>query len=36
MGNKVNYIHAINFISLLHTPQDQGNIKKAESRKMGL
>ena len=25
MGNKVNYILAIAFINLLHTPRDQGN-----------
>ena len=37
MRNKVNYIHAINFISLLDTPWDQGNQKnKEESKKMGL
>ena len=37
MGNKVNYIHAINFIKLFHTPPGQGSEKnKTESRKMGL
>ena len=25
MGNKINYIHAINFINLFHTPRDQRN-----------
>ena len=37
MENKVNYIHATNFINLFDTPRDQGNRKnKAESKKMGL
>ena len=35
MGNKVNYIHAIKFINVFHTPRDQGNERnRAESRKM--
>ena len=37
MGNKVNYIQTINFITLFHTPQDHGTKKsETESRKMGL
>ena len=37
MGKKVNDIHTINFVILLHTPPGRGNEKtKAESRKMGL
>ena len=37
MGSKVNYIHAINFVNLLHTPRNQRNQKiKVESRKIGL
>ena len=34
MVNKVNFIPAINFINLLHTRRDEGNLKnKPESRK---
>ena len=29
MGNKVNYVHAKNFINLFHTPRDQENQKKS-------
>ena len=37
MGNKVNYIHAINFLNIFHTPRNQGNDEnKAEPRKMVL
>ena len=38
MGNKMNYIHAITFINLFNTlQQDQGNLKsKAKSRKIKL
>ena len=37
MRKKVNDIHTINFVILLHTPPGRGNEKtKAESRKMGL
>ena len=37
MENRVNYVHAMNFINLFHIPREQGNWKKkAESRKMGL
>ena len=37
MGNKVNYIQAINFINLFRTWRDQGNEKnRAESRNLGL
>ena len=37
MGNRVNYIQAINFINLFRTGRDEGNSRnKAESRKMGL
>ena len=37
MGNKVNYMHSINFINLFHTPRDQVNqTNKAEFRKIGL
>ena len=28
MGNKANYIHAINFIKLFYTPQDQRKAQK--------
>ena len=37
MKNKVNDIHVVNSINLLHTPRDEGNQNnKAASRKMGL
>ena len=37
MENKVNDIHLVNSINLLHTLRDQGNQNNtAESRKMGL
>ena len=37
MGKKVNDIHTINFVILLHAPPGRGNGKnKAKSRKMGL
>ena len=37
MENKVNFMPAINFINLLHTRRDEGNLKnKPESRKMKL
>ena len=37
MENKVNFIPAINYINLVHTRRDEGNLKnKVESGKMGL
>ena len=36
MGNKVNYIHAINFINLFHIIRDQGNYKYGRIQKNGV
>ena len=37
MGIEVNYIHAINFISLFHTQRGQGNKKnKGKTQKNGV